>query len=34
VRLCGNSVCPPLAAAIVAVNFAHEAAWMDDEAAA
>lgn len=26
VRMCGNSVCPPIAAALVAANFAHEAA--------
>lgn len=25
VRMCGNSVCPPLAQALVAVNFVHEA---------
>ena len=28
VRMCGNSVCPPLAKALVEANFAHEAAWM------
>lgn len=27
VRMCGNSVCPPLAEAIVRANFAHESAW-------
>ena len=27
VRMCGNSVCPPLAAALVKANFAHESAW-------
>ncbi len=26
VRMCGNSVCPPIAAALVRANFAHEAA--------
>jgi len=25
VRMCGNSVCPPLAEALVCANFAHEA---------
>ncbi|RCX32109.1 hypothetical protein DFQ59_102462 [Thioalbus denitrificans] len=33
VRGCGNSVCPPLAQALVAANFAHEAAWTQDEVA-
>ncbi|SFE88056.1 DNA (cytosine-5)-methyltransferase 1 [Paracidovorax wautersii] len=28
VRMCGNSVCPPVAEALVRANFAHEAAWM------
>jgi DNA (cytosine-5)-methyltransferase 1 len=27
VRMCGNSVCPPLAKAIVKANFAHESTW-------
>jgi DNA (cytosine-5)-methyltransferase 1 len=27
VRMCGNSVCPPVAAALVRANFAHERAW-------
>jgi DNA (cytosine-5)-methyltransferase 1 len=27
VRMCGNSVCPPLSEAIVRANFRHEAAW-------
>ena len=27
VRMCGNSVCPPLAAAIVAANYAEQQAW-------
>lgn len=27
VRMCGNSVCPPLAAALVKANVAHESAW-------
>lgn len=27
VRMCGNSVCPPIAAAMVRANFGHEAAW-------
>lgn len=27
VRMCGNSVCPPLAEAIVRANFTHESAW-------
>ncbi len=28
VRMCGNSVCPPMAEALVRANFGHEAAWM------
>ncbi len=28
VRMCGNSVCPPVAKALVEANVAHEAAWM------
>ena len=28
VRMCGNSVCPPVAKALVEASFAHEAAWM------
>ena len=28
VRMCGNSVSPPQAEALVRANFAHEAAWM------
>ncbi|WP_407280562.1 DNA cytosine methyltransferase [Aromatoleum evansii] len=27
VRMCGNSVCPPVAQALVAANFEHEKAW-------
>ena len=27
VRMCGNSVCPPVAKALIEANFAHEAAW-------
>ncbi len=27
VRMCGNSVCPPLAAALAKANVAHESAW-------
>ncbi len=27
VRMCGNSVCPPVAAALVRANFKHENAW-------
>ena len=27
VRMCGNSVCPPLSTALVRANFAHEFAW-------
>lgn len=29
VRMCGNSVCPPIAAALVRANFAHEAAFRE-----
>jgi DNA (cytosine-5)-methyltransferase 1 len=29
VRLCGNSVCPPLSTALVRANFQHEAAWKE-----
>jgi DNA (cytosine-5)-methyltransferase 1 len=31
VRMCGNSVCPPLSRAIVEANFAHELAWRQPE---
>ena len=34
VRMCGNSVCPPVAKALVEANFAHEAAWMPRNIAA
>jgi len=34
VRMCGNSVCPPLAAALVRANFGHERAWKRQEVAA
>jgi len=34
VRMCGNSVCPPIAAALVRANFSHERAWMREEVAA
>ena len=34
VRMAGNSVCPPLAAALVRANFAHEQAWKRAEAVA
>lgn len=27
VRMCGNSVCPPVAQALVTANFEHEKAW-------
>ena len=27
VRMCGNSVCPPVARALVEANFQHEKAW-------
>ncbi len=30
VRMCGNSVCPPVAKAIVEANFAHEATFMEE----
>lgn len=33
VRMCGNSVCPPLATALVRANFRHEAQWKQEEAA-
>lgn len=33
VRMCGNSVCPPVAAAMVRANFAHERAWRQEVAA-
>lgn len=29
VRMCGNSVCPPLSTALVRANFQHEAAWRE-----
>jgi len=29
VRMCGNSVCPPIARALVEANFRHEAAFME-----
>jgi len=29
VRMCGNSVCPPIATALVRANFKHEAAFME-----
>jgi DNA (cytosine-5)-methyltransferase 1 len=28
-RMCGNSVCPPVARALVEANFQHEQTWMD-----
>lgn len=31
VRMCGNSVCPPLSAALVRANFAHESSWKRKE---
>lgn len=31
VRMCGNSVCPPLSCAIVEANFQHEATWRQPE---
>lgn len=34
VRMCGNSVCPPVAEALVRANFAHERAWQRMEVAA
>lgn len=33
VRMCGNSVCPPISAALVRANFAHELTLADLEAA-
>lgn len=27
VRMCGNSVCPPLSEALVRANFRHEKSW-------
>ncbi|MFW6024065.1 MAG: DNA cytosine methyltransferase [Dichotomicrobium sp.] len=33
VRMCGNSVCPPLATALVRANFQHEAEWKQEQAA-
>lgn len=30
IRLCGNSVAPPVAAALVSANFAHEAAYSEE----
>lgn len=32
VRMCGNSVCPPLSQAIVEANFRHEASFMEKSA--
>lgn len=29
VRMCGNSVCPPMARALIGANFMHENAWME-----
>ena len=34
VRMCGNSVCPPVAEALVRANFAHERAWQRMKVAA
>lgn len=34
VRMCGNSVSPPVATALVRANFTHEAAWRRKEVAA
>lgn len=34
VRMCGNSVCPPVAAALVRANFGHERAWRREGVAA
>lgn len=31
VRMCGNSVCPPLSEALVRANFAHESSWKRKE---
>ena len=33
VRMCGNSVCPPMARALIGANFMHEEAWMEMEVA-
>jgi DNA (cytosine-5)-methyltransferase 1 len=33
VRMCGNSVCPPMATALVRANFQHEAEWRAESAA-
>lgn len=33
VCMCGNSVCPPLATALVRANFEHELAWKEEQAA-
>lgn len=33
VRMCGNSVCPPLSKAIVEANFQHEKTWRHKESA-
>lgn len=33
VRMCGNSVCPPLSEALVRANFAHELTWKEGAAA-
>lgn len=33
VRMCGNSVCPPLSKSIVESNFTHEMAWRHKESA-
>ena len=33
VRMCGNSVCPPLSRALIEANFAHEQAWRQPERA-
>lgn len=29
VRMCGNSVCPPMARALIGANFMHENEWME-----
>lgn len=29
VRMCGNSVCPPMARALISANFMHENEWME-----
>lgn len=31
IRMCGNSVCPPLSRAIIESNFGHEKTWQDQE---